>query len=96
MHPLVVWYILGLTLQEVIKMDVDHIENLEKNLVVLYFYLCSEYVHLLYLLIVQYNRGLKQDDWTLAEHAIVELTPTKGTSVRLEVQNEPKILNLIR
>ena len=29
-----VWYILGLTLQEVIKMDVDHIENLEKNLVV--------------------------------------------------------------
>ena len=77
-------------------MDVDHIENLEKNLVVLYFYLCSEYVHLLYLLIVQYNRGLKQDDWTLTEHAIVELTPTKGTSVRLEAQNEPKILNLIR
>ena len=28
-----------------------------------------------------YNRGLKQDDWTLAEHTIVEFTPDKGTSV---------------
>ena len=38
------WYILGLTLQEVIKMDVDHIENLEKT---------NTYVVSMYLLIVQ-------------------------------------------
>ena len=38
------WTYYILTLQEVIKMDVDHIENLEKNLVVLYSYLCSENV----------------------------------------------------
>ena len=43
------WTYYILTLQEVIKMDVDHIENLEKNLVVLYSYLCIEYIYALVL-----------------------------------------------